>query len=300
MCTDGWLVWRQSVSLGEPKPSVEGRWGRQLGVFGPSWHRRRLPDVVCCPACLFAIHLRGTATRGRTGRRPEDASIISSRLGQTLAAPNPHVWLPVQVLNPSETFGGIIVDYNHVECSSACITGLTAFSRRFPEHRAGEIAKALKRGIAYIKRCEGSALCLVLSCTCFFPTPERRAGEVAKALSRCLAYLPSCGPLVKEGMHTSLPASTSAATSCSVSCHLASLPAAPSGPATPVYGQLLIICLGRSFDKPAPPSECSIQRPDGSWYGNWAVCFTYGTWFGCEALAAMGEGWVSELGARAG
>lgn len=34
---------------------------------------------------------------------------------------------------------------------------------------------------------------------------------------------------------------------------------------------------------------CSIQLADGSWYGNWAVCFTYGTWFGCEALAAMGE-----------
>lgn len=28
----------------------------------------------------------------------------------------------------------------------------------------------------------------------------------------------------------------------------------------------------------------SIQRPDGSWYGSWAVCFTYGTWFGIEGL----------------
>lgn len=26
------------------------------------------------------------------------------------------------------------------------------------------------------------------------------------------------------------------------------------------------------------------QRDDGSWYGSWAVCFTYGTWFGVEAL----------------
>ena len=24
-------------------------------------------------------------------------------------------------------------------------------------------------------------------------------------------------------------------------------------------------------------------------YGSWGVCFTYGTWFGVEALAAMGE-----------
>ncbi len=26
------------------------------------------------------------------------------------------------------------------------------------------------------------------------------------------------------------------------------------------------------------------QREDGSWYGSWAVCFTYGTWFAVEAL----------------
>uniref|UniRef100_A0A8C4R4G5 Lanosterol synthase n=1 Tax=Eptatretus burgeri TaxID=7764 RepID=A0A8C4R4G5_EPTBU len=30
------------------------------------------------------------------------------------------------------------------------------------------------------------------------------------------------------------------------------------------------------------------QRPDGSWEGSWAVCFTYGTWFGLEAFACMG------------
>lgn len=31
------------------------------------------------------------------------------------------------------------------------------------------------------------------------------------------------------------------------------------------------------------------QRPDGSWYGSWAVCFTYGTWFAIEALVTVGE-----------
>merc|ERR1712176_578891 len=33
----------------------------------------------------------------------------------------------------------------------------------------------------------------------------------------------------------------------------------------------------------------SIQREDGSWYGSWACCFTYGTWFGIEGLVAGGE-----------
>ena len=31
------------------------------------------------------------------------------------------------------------------------------------------------------------------------------------------------------------------------------------------------------------------QRDDGSWYGGWGVCFTYGTWFGVEGLLAAGE-----------
>lgn len=39
---------------------------------------------------------------------------------------------------------------------------------------------------------------------------------------------------------------------------------------------------GRAFLK-------SIQRRDGSWYGSWACCFTYGTWFGVEGLVAAGE-----------
>lgn len=32
----------------------------------------------------------------------------------------------------------------------------------------------------------------------------------------------------------------------------------------------------------------SKQRKDGSWYGSWAVCFTYGGWFAIEALTLVG------------
>ena len=39
---------------------------------------------------------------------------------------------------------------------------------------------------------------------------------------------------------------------------------------------------GRSFIK-------SIQRPDGSWYGSWGCCFTYGTWFGVEGLVLSAD-----------
>jgi cycloartenol synthase len=90
----------------------------------------------------------------------------------------------LELINPSETFGDIVIDYSYVECSSACITAMTAFSRNYPGHRSDEIHKSISRGIKYIK---------------------------------------------------------------------------------------------------------SIQKPDGSWYGSWGVCFTYGTWFGLEALGAVGE-----------
>jgi len=31
------------------------------------------------------------------------------------------------------------------------------------------------------------------------------------------------------------------------------------------------------------------QRPDGSWYGSWGICFTYASMFALESLAAVGE-----------
>ncbi|MFS7934990.1 putative lupeol synthase [Helianthus anomalus] len=31
------------------------------------------------------------------------------------------------------------------------------------------------------------------------------------------------------------------------------------------------------------------QNPDGSWYGCWGICYTYGTWFAVEALVACGK-----------
>jgi squalene/oxidosqualene cyclase-like protein len=33
----------------------------------------------------------------------------------------------------------------------------------------------------------------------------------------------------------------------------------------------------------------NLQRKDGSWYGSWAVCFCYASWFGIEGLVTCGE-----------
>ena len=89
-----------------------------------------------------------------------------------------------EMFNPSEVFGDIMVDYSYVECTSACITALTNFSKALPEHRSAEVLNAIQAGREFLK---------------------------------------------------------------------------------------------------------SIQRADGSWYGSWGVCFTYGTWFGIEGLVAAGE-----------
>jgi squalene/oxidosqualene cyclase-like protein len=38
----------------------------------------------------------------------------------------------------------------------------------------------------------------------------------------------------------------------------------------------------------ADPVLRALQRGDGSWEGNWGICFTYGTWFGICGLLAAG------------
>lgn len=89
-----------------------------------------------------------------------------------------------EMLNPSEVFGDIMIDYSYVECTSACITALRSFHKNHPSHRAAEVMNAIQAGRRFLK---------------------------------------------------------------------------------------------------------SIQRGDGSWYGSWGVCFTYGTWFGIEGLVSAGE-----------
>ncbi|XVF74824.1 hypothetical protein PTKIN_Ptkin13bG0141800 [Pterospermum kingtungense] len=43
-----------------------------------------------------------------------------------------------------------------------------------------------------------------------------------------------------------------------------------------------------------------IQYPDGSWYGNWGICFIYGTWFGLKGLKAAGKTYRNCLAIRKG
>jgi lanosterol synthase len=88
----------------------------------------------------------------------------------------------LEYINPASVFKNIMIDYDHIECSSSCVQALVLFREQFKSTPA--IDEAIKRGITFIK---------------------------------------------------------------------------------------------------------SIQTPDGGWYGNWAVCYTYGTWFAVKALMISGE-----------
>ncbi|XP_019264151.1 PREDICTED: cycloartenol Synthase-like isoform X2 [Nicotiana attenuata] len=100
-------------------------------------------------------------------------------------------WL--EIINPAETFGDIVIDYPYVECSSAAIQALTAFKKLYPGHRKEEVERCIAKAAAFIEK---------------------------------------------------------------------------------------------------------IQEADGSWYGSWAVCFTYGTWFGVLGLLAAGRNYTNSSSIR--
>ncbi len=56
-----------------------------------------------------------------------------------------------EMLNPSEVFGDIMIDYSYVECTSASITALKKFSHAFPQHRAAEVLNAIQAGRRFIR-----------------------------------------------------------------------------------------------------------------------------------------------------
>jgi squalene/oxidosqualene cyclase-like protein len=65
----------------------------------------------------------------------------------------------MELLNAAEVFGEIMVGYSYVECTSASIQGLRAFSSKYPGYRRRAIDRAVRRGLAFIRarqRADGS------------------------------------------------------------------------------------------------------------------------------------------------
>ncbi|KAK7432419.1 Lanosterol synthase (Oxidosqualene--lanosterol cyclase) [Neonectria magnoliae] len=90
----------------------------------------------------------------------------------------------LEMLNAAEVFGRIMIEYDYPECTTACVTALSLFSKHWPDYRTEEIELLIKGATSWIK---------------------------------------------------------------------------------------------------------TNQRPDGSWYGSWGICFTYATMFALESMASIGE-----------
>uniref|UniRef100_A0A8D1BZV4 Terpene cyclase/mutase family member n=1 Tax=Sus scrofa TaxID=9823 RepID=A0A8D1BZV4_PIG len=58
----------------------------------------------------------------------------------------------LELLNPSEVFGDIMIDYTYVECTSSVMQALKEFHHQFPDHRAGEIRETLEQGLDFCRR----------------------------------------------------------------------------------------------------------------------------------------------------
>ncbi|KAK1417057.1 hypothetical protein QVD17_26179 [Tagetes erecta] len=129
-----------------------------------------LVGEAIAPECLFdAVHFLLTLQNNNGG-------YSSYELMRSYS------WL--EMINPAETFGDIMLDYQYVECTSAVVQGLMLFMKLYPSHRREEIESCINKATAFIE---------------------------------------------------------------------------------------------------------NTQLPDGSWYGSWGICYTYGTWFGIKGLVASGK-----------
>lgn len=55
------------------------------------------------------------------------------------------------MINPTETFRDIMIDYQYVECTSAAIQGLKAFTSKHPEHRTKQIQACIAKAVGFIR-----------------------------------------------------------------------------------------------------------------------------------------------------
>ncbi|KAJ5241114.1 Lanosterol synthase [Penicillium citrinum] len=58
----------------------------------------------------------------------------------------------IECLNAAEVFGGIMISYDHPECTTASVTALSLFSKFYPDYRADEIRAAKEKAVKCIKR----------------------------------------------------------------------------------------------------------------------------------------------------
>ncbi|KAI5581194.1 hypothetical protein POPTR_007G002200v4 [Populus trichocarpa] len=63
-------------------------------------------------------------------------------------------WL--ELINPAETFGDIVIDYPYVECTSAAIQALASFKKLYPGHRREEIDNCIAEAANFIEKIQAT------------------------------------------------------------------------------------------------------------------------------------------------
>ncbi|KAK6152116.1 hypothetical protein DH2020_014751 [Rehmannia glutinosa] len=58
-------------------------------------------------------------------------------------------WL--EMINPAETFGDIVIDYQYVECTSAAIQGLKLFNKLYPKYRGKDVEACIGKALNFIE-----------------------------------------------------------------------------------------------------------------------------------------------------
>uniref|UniRef100_A0A673HIW1 Terpene cyclase/mutase family member n=2 Tax=Sinocyclocheilus rhinocerous TaxID=307959 RepID=A0A673HIW1_9TELE len=104
-------------------------------------------DIPRFTECLTQAHHFFDLTQLLSMRNPDGgfATYETKRGGKLL-----------ELLNPSEVFGDIMIDYTYVECTSAVMQALKHFHSVYPEHRAEEIRTTLQQGLDYCRRVQRS------------------------------------------------------------------------------------------------------------------------------------------------
>ncbi|KAI0031288.1 terpene synthase [Vararia minispora EC-137] len=56
----------------------------------------------------------------------------------------------MELLNPAEVFGKIMVEYEYAECTTSAITALSIFRRHYPDYRAADIERTIRHAIQFM------------------------------------------------------------------------------------------------------------------------------------------------------
>jgi lanosterol synthase len=61
-------------------------------------------------------------------------------------------WL--ELLNPAQVFGNIMIEYCYPECTTSSLLGLRKFQKYYPDYRKEEVELTIKKAVEYIYACQ--------------------------------------------------------------------------------------------------------------------------------------------------